>query len=76
MGIVRTVASRKWSELTPSQRRAITVAGTVEVLMTVAAWRDLARRPAGAVRGPKPAWALGVLVQPVGPVAYFALGRR
>jgi Phospholipase_D-nuclease N-terminal len=67
---------KTWAELSSTQKRAVVVAGAVEVAMTVAAWRDLATRPASTVRGPKPAWALAVLVQPVGPLAYFALGRR
>lgn len=70
------MAKKTWADLSKSQKRAVVVAGAVEVAMTLAAWRDLATRPASAVRGPKPAWALAVLVQPVGPVAYFALGRR
>lgn len=70
------MARKTWAELSRSQKRAVVVVGAVEVAMTVAAWRDLAGRPASRVRGPKPAWALGVLVQPVGPLAYFALGRR
>ena len=44
--------------------------------MTVAALRDLSRRPDSRVRGSKRLWSLGVMVQPVGPVAYFLLGRR
>ncbi|WP_107773707.1 PLD nuclease N-terminal domain-containing protein [Nocardioides sediminis] len=70
------MASKKWSELSSSQKRAITVVGAVEAIMTLAAWRDLARRPDDGVRGPKWAWAGAVLVQPFGPPAYFTLGRR
>lgn len=70
------MAKKKWSDLTPLQRRAICVAGAAETVMTVAALRDLARRPADEVRGPRAAWALAFVVQPVGPVAYFVAGRR
>lgn len=70
------MAKKKWSDYSPAQRRAVCVAGAVEVVLTAAALRDLARRPSDEVRGPKPAWALAFLVQPVGPIAYFALGRR
>jgi hypothetical protein len=28
------------------------------------------------VRGPKPLWVLGSVVQPVGPIAYLVFGRR
>jgi hypothetical protein len=67
---------KKWSDLSPAQQRAICVLGAAELVMTVAALRDLAKRPADQVRGPKAAWRLGAFVQPVGPIAYFACGRR
>ena len=37
---------------------------------------DLARRPKALVRGSKRRWALVCFVQPVGPIAYLAFGRR
>ena len=52
------------------------VAGALEAAMTVAAWRDLSRRPDSQVRGSKRLWSCADMVQPVGPVAYFTLGRR
>ena len=67
---------RRWEDLTPAQRTAIVVGATVEVVLTTVALTDLARRPAAQVRGPKPLWAAGCFVQPVGPVAYLLLGRR
>jgi hypothetical protein len=70
------MAKKTWSDLTGLQRRAIYVAGAVEAVTTAAALRDLARRPAAGVRGPKAAWALACVVQPVGPLAYLAVGRR
>jgi hypothetical protein len=65
-----------WRDLTPAQRRAIVVGGAVEVALTAVVLRDLARRPGTGVRGPKALWAAGCVVQPFGPVAYLALGRR
>ena len=59
-----------------SQRRLIGVVGAAEVVMTGVALRDLARLPPGGVRGPKWFWALVCAVQPVGPIAYLAAGRR
>jgi hypothetical protein len=67
---------KRWSDLTGTQRKLIYVAGAAEALMTAAALRDLAGRPAEDVRGPKLAWVLACVVQPVGPLAYFAVGRR
>lgn len=68
--------TRRWSDLTSSQRTAVVVLGAVEVVLTTRALVDLARRPSEQVRGPKPVWALGCFVQPVGPVAYLVFGRR
>ena len=66
----------RWSDLTLTQQGLILASGAVELALTVAALFDLARRPADQVRGPKPLWVLGCIVQPVGPLAYLALGRR
>lgn len=67
---------RRWSDLTGTQQKAIVVSAAVEAVLTTVALVDLSRRPAAQVRGPKPLWALGCFVQPVGPVAYLVLGRR
>lgn len=68
--------TRRWSDLTSAQQKTIIATAAVELVLTTAALRDLARRPAAQVRGPKSAWAMGCFVQPVGPVAYLVLGRR
>lgn len=70
------MASTKWSDMSAIQKRAVVALGVVEVVVTLAAVRDLARRPGAEVRGPKAAWGLALSIQPVGPIAYFALGRR
>jgi hypothetical protein len=70
------MTKKQWSDLTRSQQVAICVGGAAELLMTAYALRDLARRPATQVRGPKAAWVLAFFVQPVGPLAYLAAGRR
>jgi hypothetical protein len=69
-------STKSWSDLTSSHKRAVYVMGALEVVVTAVALRDLAKRPAKDVRGPKAAWALMSFVQPVGPLAYFAIGRR
>lgn len=70
------MATRSWSELRPSTRAAVVVGSLVEAVVTTVALRDLRRRPANAVRGPKLLWALVTFVQPVGPIAYLTVGRR
>jgi hypothetical protein len=67
---------RRWSELTDGQRAVLVIGGAVEVVLTVVALRDLARRPAEQVRGSKALWAVACFVQPVGPPAYLLMGRR
>jgi len=66
---------RKWSDFSPVQQRAIAISAGVELVLTTVALLDLVRRPAGQVRGPKALWALGMFVQPVGPIGYLAFGR-
>lgn len=70
------MAKKKWSDLSPLQQRAVLVGGAVEVVITGAALRDLARRRDDEIRGSKAAWVLSFVVQPFGPIAYYAVGRR
>ncbi len=44
--------------------------------LQLAALIDLRRRPASEVRGSKPAWAAASFVNTIGPLAYFAFGRK
>ena len=50
--------------------------GAAQVTLTAAAYRDLVRRPAEQVNGTKLAWGLALLVNWVGPIAYFLDGRK
>ena len=68
--------NKKWQDLSSRQQTAILVAASVELALTATALVDLARRPREQVRGPKPLWLLGCFVQPVGPIAYLAIGVR
>jgi hypothetical protein len=71
------VASKKrWSDQTRTQQLLIIASAGIELVVTATALVDLARRPADQMRGTKPLWALGCIVQPLGPVAYLVLGRR
>ena len=70
------MAKKQWSDLTETQKRLVYVGGAIEAVMTAVALKDLARRSADEVRGPKAVWVLACFVQPVGPIAYLAAGRR
>lgn len=76
--IVSRMASGKqrWSDLTPGRRSGIVAAGVVQIALLVAALTDLRRRPASEVNGDKRLWAAVSFVNYVGPIAYFAFGRR
>ena len=67
---------RKWSELSSFQQTALLTAVCIELSLTATAWVDLLRRPDVEVRGPKSRWALALLIQPVGPIAYLTVGVR
>ena len=72
-------ASKRWSELSPRNRRLIVGAAVVEGLLKLAALIDLKRRPASQVRGPRWVWAtLVAVVSSFGlvPISYFLFGRR
>lgn len=70
------MAKKTWSEMTPTQKKVVVVAGIVEVALTTWCLRDLKQRPATMVRGPKALWAPALSVQPVGPIAYLVWGRK
>jgi hypothetical protein len=67
---------KHWDELSDRQRRGIMAGGAIQVLLAAAALLDLRRRPSDQVRGSKKLWAAATLVNFVGPLAYFAFGRR
>ena len=67
---------KRWSELSQRARTAIVIGGIAEAVVTTVAFRDLARRPKGEVRGSKVLWVLGFFVQPIGPLLYLRAGRR
>lgn len=67
---------QRWSELPPGRRRAIVVLGAAQVSFQLAALIDLRRRPADELRGSKRLWAAASFVNWLGPLAYFAYGRR
>jgi len=58
------------------QRAWLLVAASVQLSLAATAWVNLAKRPAAEVSGPKAMWAAVIAVNFVGPLAYFAFGRR
>jgi hypothetical protein len=68
--------ARRWDEMSPTQKPLVLALVALQVSLAVAAWADLAARPAEQVNGSKRAWALVIAVNYVGPVLYFRRGRR
>lgn len=71
-----TPQRKRWQDLNARQQRWIMIQGSLQTVLLLIAGIDLIRRPGDQVRGAKRWWALGLLVQPVGPVAYLLKGRR
>ena len=67
---------KKWSELSGRSRKLITVTGVIEVALLVATLVDIKRRPADQIKGSKRLWTALAFVNIIGPIAYFAFGRR
>ncbi len=68
--------ARRWKDLSGTQRGLVVFLGVVQVSLALAAWADLARRPADQVNGRKPLWAAAICVNFIGPLLYFCRGRR
>lgn len=67
---------KTWKEMSPSARAGFILVGIAQISLLLAAQRDISRRPAELINGPKAAWRLASFVNFVGPVGYFVLGRK
>jgi hypothetical protein len=62
-------------QLSPPLRAAAVVLGAVQIVLYVAAYVDIWRRPASQIRGSKARWRAICLLNTVGPLSYFRWGR-
>jgi hypothetical protein len=70
---------RRWSDLSDRSRMLLIAAASAEAILKAAVIIDIRRRPASQIRGSKRIWiAAAVLVNSagIGPISYFAFGRR
>jgi hypothetical protein len=65
-----------YRDLSPRARRGLWIALLLEAVLVAAAERDIQRRPASSIRGPKLLWRAIATQNIIGPAAYFRLGRR
>lgn len=70
------MATRRWAEMGAPQRAFLFAATMVQFALLGAALWDIRRRDAALVRGPKRVWSGVVFINWIGPIAYFALGRK
>ena len=68
--------AKKWKELSTGQQATVLTLASVQLALAATAWTDLARRPADQVNGSKTKWAAVIGINFIGPVLYFAKGRR
>ena len=62
--------------MTEKQKRILSVALVIHVIMLSLTWRDLSKRPAAGVRGKKGVWRIASLLNTSGSVTYWLFGRR
>jgi hypothetical protein len=67
---------RRWKDLSPRARAAIIAAGVVQNSLLAATLVDLRRRPKRRIRGDKRVWTAAAFVSWIGPLSYFAYGRK
>lgn len=71
--------ARRWGDLSERNRKVIIATAIGEAALKTAVLIDIRRRPASQIRGSKRMWIVAaVLVNSagVGPLSYFAFGRR
>lgn len=67
---------KTWKEIPPAARVGTVVIGLMQVALMLAAQRDISRRPAELINGPKAAWRMAALINFIGPMSYFIFGRK
>ncbi|MBN9110754.1 MAG: PLDc_N domain-containing protein [Pseudonocardia sp.] len=73
--VAREVVSAR-TDWSPARRAAVTVAAALQLGLLAAALQDVLRRPADQLTAPKAVWTAACFVNFVGPLSYFAFGRR
>ncbi|UNK46239.1 PLD nuclease N-terminal domain-containing protein [Arthrobacter sulfonylureivorans] len=72
----RATKKKSFKDLSGGQKLRVAVTAAVQIALQTAALRDLKKRPAALINGPKPAWFAASFINFIGPVAYFLFGRK
>jgi len=70
------MTGKRWGDLSRGKQLSVVVSAVVQVTLLIAALADIRRRPAEQVRGGKALWIGLSFINYVGPLAYFAFGRK
>jgi hypothetical protein len=54
----------------------LVLVGSIQLVLLVAALIDIRRRPATEIKGGKRLWTALAFLNTIGPIAYFAFGRK
>jgi hypothetical protein len=68
--------TKNWKDMSGLQRVGVIAGGVVQFGLLTAALVDIARRPAGQIRGRKVLWVGLSFINYAGPICYFAFGRK
>lgn len=67
---------KRYNRLSPAARGAVWALLAFEMVLIGITQRDIQRRPADRIRGPKLLWRAVATQNVVGPAAYYGFGRR
>jgi hypothetical protein len=73
---LRNMPKKRWADLSLPQQIGVIVGGTIQIGLLAAGLWDLAHRSADEVRGDRRMWAGLMFINWLGPLAYFAYGRK
>lgn len=66
----------RWQDLSDTQRIAIVLLSILQIALLIAALWDIRRRPVEQINGSKRFWVLTAFINFLGPITYFAFGRK
>jgi len=66
----------KWQDMNNGQRVSVVLVGIIQIALLAAAMRDIRQRNTEELRGSKMMWRAISFVNFIGPISYFALGRK
>lgn len=74
--MLMTRSNKQWKDFSTGQKLSIVALGIVQFSLLITALVDIRRRPAEQINGSKRMWTALAFVNYVGPLAYFAFGRK